>query len=270
MRISFLLILLLLISTTSYAEPLRIQKDGYTYEVTKKGTLAVVGKGYKRTYHRIRLETSTDNTRPQMLLGTLNGMPAIVHYGSVEKHFVPTYFTLKTSAEGVTTIDCIYRKGSFTRRSERIVYLPYSVCNVSKPLTLLNLKYRLPQVSAGNFELGQYPFRIKISQLEDVSLYYYYVDNTRSMPDYLVQYKNKQIQIVSGDGDYILGPFNDKKGLFRITEKEYLSGVALLKGIGIEELKKKILNEGFAFDLNNPQILTKTTLRNLRFFPIDH
>lgn len=266
MNKSILLLLLLLIPAVCNAEQNPIVKDGFSYEILEDKRLGIFGEKYLRIYDDIYEDNGTLAT-DALLLGSLNGEPAIVRY----KNFfmddwstpVSKYFTLETSPEGTTTIDCIYRKAAYTTD---IMYWPYSICNLGKKLTKKRLWYRLPESKTKNFFTDSASYRIKVQECDGISMYICFEEESPEL-DYMVQYKNKKIILKCREEDgYILGAYNsNKKGLVKIIEKEYQTGHATLEGIEIPELKRKILAEGSLFDINKPEVKT-IELKELKDF----
>lgn len=266
-KIILLFFIALFFPSTGIAETPSIKKNGYLYEKKENIRLRITGAKKQKNYNNIYLRENR-RTGHGLNLCTIDDAPTIVHNAEKEYFDTKTYYTLKTSADGVTRIDCIYREGLFftNARDYLPALLPYSVCNINKKLTATRLSYRLPEVGPSHdLRPSPYPSRTKIQEFEGVSLYLFFKKKYDDPANYVVQYKNKQIYLGQKDL-YILGPYHeDKKGLFKILLPKNSSNNGVIEGIELAELKNKISNEGVPFDLKNPKITTENVVPYITF-----
>ena len=245
-----LFFLVMLLPATSVAENFSLKNNGYVYEIMADDSLRIYNGENEKIYSDIRF--TKDNFPKQLfLLRYIDDRLAIAHCGNVNTMGVKTYYTLETTSDGITTIDCIFRRGAIAPRADAI-FLPYSICSFNKKLVKENLQYYFPEIYYASGLPNSYPTRYKVQELKNVSMYYYW----KSYQDVIsvVQYKNKQLFLESYEL-YILGQFSkDKEGLckfIRKNDKKYT-----VEFIDIEQLKQKILRDGVPFDINNPHIVT--------------
>lgn len=246
-----LFVFVILIPINSFAGNVALKKNGYTYDVMANDSLRIYNKKHEAIYNGIKLKEN-GATEQKFSLHSVDDLPAIVHFGDAESLGVTTYYTLKTSLQGTTLIDCIYRKGEFAPKVYRI-FLPYSICSLNKKLSKENLHYKLPQISANYIYRLGYPCRIKVKEQHEISLYYYW--SSYGGPEPIVQYKKKQLKL-NKNTYYILGKFiNGKEGLLTFNmETRFRDSTEFIE---TEQLKQKILREGVAFDIDNSNIKTE-------------
>ena len=240
----------MLLPVTSVAGNFSLKNNGYVYEIMVDDSLRIYNEKNEKIYNDIRFPKA-QVTEQLFRLRDIDGRPAIAHYGNANKMGVPTYYTLKTTSDGVTTIDCIFRRGAIARKAGAI-FLPYSICSFNKKLVKENLQYNFPEIHYADGVPDSHPTRYEVQKLKGVSMYYYWKNDYDVIS--VVQYKNKQLFLDSYER-YILGQFSkDQEGLCKFIWKSRKKDI--VEVIDIEQLKQKILRDGVPFDINNPHIVT--------------